>query len=141
MGELRILRSFDASRNRISQMRTRLVILWIAAMLTGILLTYLLAGRLLEPVKALDRAAAEIGKGNYDVRMPVQGGDEIGRLAATFNSMCASIRQGREDLIRQERIFFRNIPLTEWVEHEMPFDQNATQEKLPQSPSVFRLIR
>jgi len=104
MGELRILRSFDASRNRISQMRTRLVILWIAAMLTGILLTYLLAGRLLEPVKALDRAAAEIGKGNYDVRMPVQGGDEIGRLAATFNSMCASIRQGREDLIRQERI-------------------------------------
>ena len=47
----------------------------------------------------------------------------------------------KKSMIRQERIFFRNIPLTEWVEHEMPFDQNATQEKLPQSPSVFRLIR
>jgi signal transduction histidine kinase len=104
LGELRILRSFDASRNRISQMRARLVILWIAAMLAGILLTYLLTGRLLKPVDALDRAAAEIGKGNYDVRVPAQGGDEIGRLAATFNSMCASIRKGREDLIRQERI-------------------------------------
>ena len=29
---------------------------------------------------------------------------EIGRLAQTFNSMCASIRTGREDLIRQERL-------------------------------------
>jgi signal transduction histidine kinase len=36
--------------------------------------------------------------------VPVEVGDEIGRLAETFNGMCASIRQGREDLIRQERI-------------------------------------
>ncbi len=34
----------------------------------------------------------------------MHGHDEIGRLAETFNGMCASIRQGREDLIRQERI-------------------------------------
>ncbi|HEX5430670.1 MAG TPA: ATP-binding protein [Bryobacteraceae bacterium] len=104
VGELRILRSFEAARNRISEMRTRLVVLWIAAMLAGIGLTYLLARRLLKPVNALDRAAAEIGKGNYEVQVPVQGGDEIGRLAQTFNSMCASIRDGRGELIRQERI-------------------------------------
>jgi signal transduction histidine kinase len=104
IGELRILRAVDAARDRIAQMRRRLVILWIGAVLAGILLTYLLARRLLRPVEELDRAAAEIGKGNYDVRVPVQGGDEIGRLAKTFNGMCASVRQGREDLIRQERI-------------------------------------
>lgn len=104
VGELRILRSSDAARKRISDMRTRLVALWIAAMLAGIGLTYLLARRLLNPVKELDRAAAEIGKGNYDVRVPVEGGDEIARLAETFNDMSASIRQGREELIRQERI-------------------------------------
>ena len=34
----------------------------------------------------------------------MHGGGEIGRLAETFNSMCASIRKAREDLIRQERI-------------------------------------
>ena len=85
-------------------MRVRLVETWIAAMLAGFTLTYLLARRLLRPVEVLGQAAAEIGKGNYDVRVPVQGHDEIGRLAETFNSMCASIRKGREDLIRQERI-------------------------------------
>jgi signal transduction histidine kinase len=104
IGELHILRAVDSALAPIAQMRRRLVVLWIGAVLAGILLTYLLARRLLRPVEALDRAAAEIGKGNYDVRVPVQNGDEIGRLAGTFNSMCASIRQGREDLIRQERI-------------------------------------
>lgn len=104
VGELRILRSANGARDRIAQMRRRLVISWIGAMLAGLFLTYLLARRMLRPVATLDRAAAEIGKGNYDVRIPVQGGDEIGRLAGTFNSMCASIRQGREELIRQERI-------------------------------------
>jgi len=34
----------------------------------------------------------------------VKSEDEMGRLARTFNNMCASIRQAREDLIRQERI-------------------------------------
>jgi len=104
IGELRILRSFELADKRISEMRTRLVALWIAAMLAGLALTYLLARRLLRPVAALDRSAVEIAKGNYDVKVPVEGGDEIGRLGETFNSMCASIRQGREDLIRQERI-------------------------------------
>ena len=47
----------------------------------------------------------------------------------------------KKSMIRQERIFFRNIPLSDWVEHEMPFEQSTNIEKLAQSPSVFRLIR
>src|SRR6185437_6666990 len=66
VGELRILRPLDASKARIAEMRTRLVNLWIGAMIVGIGLTYLLARRLLRPVQELSRAAVEIGKGNYD---------------------------------------------------------------------------
>ena len=104
VGELRILRSFEGALNQITAVRSRLAVLWLAAVLAGIGLTYFLARRLLKPVEELDRAAAEIATGNYDVRVPVPGGGEIGRLAETFNSMCASIRKAREDLIRQERI-------------------------------------
>jgi signal transduction histidine kinase len=103
-GELRILRSFRAAGNRISEVRTRLAVLWFAAVLGGLGLTYLLAKRLLHPVKALDRAASEIATGNYHVRVPVTSRDEMGRLAETFNSMCDSINSAREELIRQERI-------------------------------------
>jgi signal transduction histidine kinase len=104
VGELRILRSYEGALNKITMVRSRLVVLWIIAVLAGIGLTYLLARKMLEPVEELDRAAAEIARGNYAVRVPVQGGDEIGRLAETFNSMCASLGKAREDLIRQERI-------------------------------------
>jgi signal transduction histidine kinase len=73
-------------------------------MTVGFLLTYLLARRIVEPVEQLDRAAAEVARQNYAIEVPVRSEDELGRLARTFNAMCASIRQAREDLIRQERI-------------------------------------
>src|SRR5204863_7798699 len=57
-----------------------------------------------EPVEQLDRAAAEVARQNYAILLPVGGEDELGRLARTFNNMCASIRQAQEDLVRQERI-------------------------------------
>jgi len=104
VGELRILRSFDAARNRIAALRTKIIMLWAFAVLAGFALTYTLARRLLQPVQALDAAASEIAKGNYDVVMQVKSQDEIGRLARTFNSMCASIRSAREELIQKERI-------------------------------------
>ncbi len=43
----------------------------------------------------------------------------------------------RKSMIRQERIFFRNIPLSSWVEHEMPFEEGADMEKLARGMSVF----
>jgi len=55
-------------------------------------------------VAELDRAAAEIAKQNYDYGVNVFNEDELGRLAGTFRSMCESIRQARQELIRQERI-------------------------------------
>ena len=104
VGELRILRSFKGALDQITAVRSRLAILWLGTVLAGIGVTYLLARRLLGPVAGLDRAAAEIAKGNYSIRVPVQGSGEIARLAESFNSMGASLTKAREDLIRQERI-------------------------------------
>jgi signal transduction histidine kinase len=104
VGEIRILRSFDAARKSIVTLRTNIVLIWVAGILIGLALTYALARRILKPVQALDRAAGEIGKRNYNTYVPIQSKDELGRLAQTFNEMCASIRSAREELIRQERI-------------------------------------
>lgn len=104
VAELRILRPFAAASGRIALLRARLAGLWFLAMLAGMGLTYLLARRLLRPVEVLDHAASQIAKGNYNVSVPMESKDEFGRLAETFNGMCASIRSGREELIRQERL-------------------------------------
>jgi signal transduction histidine kinase len=104
VGKLSILRSFEDGRARIAGLYTNIVILWVAAVISGLILTYLLARRIVEPVELLDRAAAEVARHNYAIEVAVDSDDEMGRLARTFNTMCASIRQAREDLIRQERI-------------------------------------
>ena len=80
------------------------MLLWLGAIAIGLAVTYLMARRIIEPVNQLDRAAAEVARQNYQIEVPVESEDEMGRLARTFNNMCASIRQAREDLIRQERI-------------------------------------
>jgi signal transduction histidine kinase len=103
-GDLYILRSFELPAQRIAALERNVVLLWLGALLTGIWLNFLLARRITEPVQLLDIAAAEVARQNYAIAVPVTGHDELGRLARTFNDMCASIRQGREELIRQERI-------------------------------------
>jgi hypothetical protein len=43
----------------------------------------------------------------------------------------------KKSLVLQERIFFRNIPLSSWVEHEMPVEEGADLEKLAKTVAVF----
>ena len=43
----------------------------------------------------------------------------------------------KKSMIRQERIYFRNIPLTSWVEHETPYEEGVDEEKLTQTATAF----
>jgi signal transduction histidine kinase len=104
VGEISILRSFEAAEKRVASLTSNIILLWLVAILVGLGTTYAMARRIVEPVKQLDRAAAAVARQNYQIEVEVRGDDEMGRLARTFNEMCASIRQAREDLIRQERI-------------------------------------
>ncbi|MCS6951691.1 MAG: ATP-binding protein [Bryobacterales bacterium] len=104
IGRLGIFRSFEAARQRVAALRRDIIRIWAAAMLAGLGLTWLLARRIIEPVKRLDVAAAEVARQNYDYRVQVASEDELGRLASTFNSMCQSLQEARRELIRQERI-------------------------------------
>ncbi len=109
LGELRILRSFENAHRNIVRLGRNIVLIWLGAVLAGLVLTYSLARRILEPVKALDRGAAEVARGNYDYRITngragLNSVDELGRLAGAFDAMCAAIQDSRRELIRQERI-------------------------------------
>ncbi|HTB16620.1 MAG TPA: ATP-binding protein [Bryobacteraceae bacterium] len=104
IGELAIFRSFATADQRLKSLRWNILFTWMAAVLAGLALTYLLARRILAPVKQLDRAAEAIAQGDYDIRLPVESRDELGRLTETFNNMCGSIQSARRELIHREQI-------------------------------------
>jgi len=46
----------------------------------------------------------------------------------------------RKSLVLQERIFFRNIPISNWVEHEVPVEEGADLEGIAKTLSVFNAL-
>ncbi len=43
----------------------------------------------------------------------------------------------QKSLVLQERLFFRNIPLSDWVTHEMTVEEDSDIRQLVQAASVF----
>ena len=43
----------------------------------------------------------------------------------------------RKSLVLQERMFFRNIPLSDWIEHEIALDEGADMNRLVQDMTIF----
>jgi hypothetical protein len=46
----------------------------------------------------------------------------------------------RKSLVLQERIFFRNVPISNWVEHEIPVEEGADLDALARTLSAFEAI-
>lgn len=46
----------------------------------------------------------------------------------------------RKSLVLQERIFFRNVPISNWVEHEVPVQEGADLDALARTLSAFAAI-
>ena len=43
----------------------------------------------------------------------------------------------RRSLVLQERMYFRNIPLSDWIEHEILLDDGADVSRLVQEMTIF----
>ena len=65
----------------------------------GTLLADQLGRRLSRPIETLAELTAEIGKGRFDVDIPIQRSDEIGDLAVSVKRM-ASERKRAEEALR-----------------------------------------
>lgn len=104
IGKLVVFRSFDLARRRLRDMQRYLFLIWLSAIAAGLGASYLLAKRIIQPLNMLDQAAAAVAHQDYSLRLPVRSEDELGRLSATFNAMCESLQDARNELIRHERI-------------------------------------
>jgi adenylate cyclase len=65
------------------------------------MLAFWLARRMTGPIRKLEEGADRIGSGQFDHRIDIATGDELGRLAARFNRMAGELAISQE---RSERI-------------------------------------
>jgi PAS domain S-box-containing protein len=69
-----------------------------AALVAAVMVAVILARTFTRPILALQRGAEQFGQGNFDVSIPVESSDELGMLAATFNTMAAAIAEQEQQL-------------------------------------------
>jgi PAS domain S-box-containing protein len=101
-GEARAVLSLDVARADILQRIDYFKPVLGLGLVTGALLSLLLAGWLsrpfTQPVDRLARATEAVAQGDLNVQVPAHGADEFGLLSESFNRMTATVRQSREEL-------------------------------------------
>lgn len=93
---LQVAREMTGTDEILSGLRMRLLLLGIAGVLSAGLVGWYVSRRSLRPVGALTAAAGHVAETrDLDARIDVTRSDEIGQLAASFNSMLAALEDAR----------------------------------------------
>lgn len=105
-GVLRATFAVDAHVDaRLSRTRTYLIVL---GAIDGIILLVaallIVRAAIIRPVRDLEAAARKIAAGDLDTKVATRGPGELGELAHAFDRMTKSLREGRDSLIRSEKL-------------------------------------
>ncbi len=73
------------------------------SLLTAVWAAFFSARRLVEPIRDLAEGTRAVAAGDYDMRLPLPGRDEIGFLVRSFNEMTRKIALSRDQASRSQR--------------------------------------
>ena len=85
--------SYDKALAPLHTLQWRIAVIGIAALVTALLTGLLLSGNITGPVRTLVDAMGEVARGNLRHRIQVQGHDELGFLARSFNVMVDGLEE------------------------------------------------
>jgi len=96
-GAVQIARAVESNKNILSTLDARLLLIALIGTLIAATLAWLIARRTVHPIEALTATATYVAA-TQDLSNPiaVERNDEVGRLAASFNSMLDALRTSRE---------------------------------------------
>ncbi|HYU35348.1 MAG TPA: ATP-binding protein [Thermoanaerobaculia bacterium] len=113
MNQQNMVEANDRARALATRANRRMaVLLLLGTAFAGVCVAFL-SRSMLGPLERLTRAARQIEGGDLDLTVPVTSRDELGQLAAAFNSMAGGLRELRESdqahLLRARRVAERAI--------------------------------
>lgn len=101
-----VLSSSASGMSRVFEQIIKIIIiasLWV--FLAAIIIVYFITDRITTPIKQISKAVKSYAKGNFDVRIPVNGEDEISTLALAFNNMAKDLSK----LEKTKTTFFSSV--------------------------------
>jgi signal transduction histidine kinase/DNA-binding response OmpR family regulator len=101
LGSLVLATSHAPIQKRIADQRTLGLLVSLAVLIVGVLISLFVAERISRSVTALRHAANRIADGDYSTRVAATTGDEIGDLARAFAVMAEKVSAQLEALARQ----------------------------------------
>jgi signal transduction histidine kinase len=95
-----------SSQEQLDEFTRNALIVVVPILLVGLLFSQLIAAGIIKPITRLGAAVDELGRQNWRSPIPVQGKDEISRLATAFNHMAAALKQRETSLSQGNRDLF-----------------------------------
>ncbi|MFN7982581.1 MAG: ATP-binding protein [Vicinamibacterales bacterium] len=93
--------------------------------------------RVIAPVLTLEHATRALADGHFDVRVPMQGANEVTRLARSFNAMADRLDVLRERVKSQERqVMFGRVVAGIFHDLSHPIETIANNARLLLEPSI-----
>ena len=108
LGYVRAAQSLGYLDARKSELRGRVVGAALIAVLVSLGLALFISRRLTRPLRSLMHAAHAFAEGDYERRVEISSGDELGRLGEAFNRMAGQLHE-RVDTISRDRAGLRAV--------------------------------
>ncbi|MFC2088745.1 ATP-binding protein [Calditrichota bacterium] len=80
------------------------IFIYAIGLMVGLIVSFWFSKKITRPVEALKAAASEIGKGNLQHRIAVDGKDELAELGNAFNKMAAELSENQRKIIELEKM-------------------------------------
>ncbi|GIP27076.1 histidine kinase [Paenibacillus sp. J23TS9] len=86
------------------QMQTSAALWGVLCLIVGLTISIILSYALTKPLKNLEMHMKKAERGNFDVRVDIEGTHEIGKLARTFNLMISRIKELMNQIVQEQEM-------------------------------------
>lgn len=112
LGYLVVRRSIMSFKSSIYVMKFSFMVAAGVTLLLGILVLFVLTGRMVRPIRELSRVTGQIADLHFDEKVPVNTRDELGELAVSVNRMSDRLKETMETLqqdVEKRKLLVRNM--------------------------------